>query len=91
MTIDINKYVTYGVITLIIASVGFAGGVLWTVEHAYDTGYKMAYLEMKQILKEGYHGNQDFYISGLPYKFRPQADRKALQIVGVGGVGRSVE
>ncbi len=40
---------------------------------SYETGYKMAYLEMQQLLKEGAKGKTDFYIQGLgDLKFYPR-------------------
>lgn len=41
----------------------------------YETGYKMAYLEMKQLLKEGVRSKSDFYIKGLDdFKFYPRGN-----------------
>lgn len=38
----------------------------------YETGYKMAYLEMEQLLKEGVKSRSGFYIKGLDnFKFYP--------------------
>ena len=79
--IDINKWF----LRLLPAVVGFVAGccigVMWAVDKSYDTGYKMAMLEIQQLFKEGSQGNSDFYIEGIPFLFRPQKDRKASQII----------
>lgn len=43
----------------------------------YETGYKMAYLEMKQLLKDGVKSKSNFYIKGLDdFKFYPRDNDK---------------
>lgn len=47
----------------------------------YETGYKMAYLEMKQLLKEGVRSKSGFYIKGLDdFKFYPR-NNDAISII----------
>lgn len=69
--------------------IGFAVGALLKMDSAFDTGYKHAYMEMTNLLKEGSEGNVQFYISDMPFKFSPQSDRKAIQftIAGAGDEG----
>lgn len=63
------------IITLIGAIVSFLIGWVFAFNFSgsYETGYKMAYLEIQQLLKEGAKGKTDFYIKGLEeFKFYPR-------------------
>lgn len=77
------------ILLIICLSLGFFAGAALKMDSVFETGYKYAYMEMANLLKEGSEGRSNFYVSGLPFKFKPQADRKAIQFnfAGVGDEG----
>jgi hypothetical protein len=70
-----NKRLFIGVAFGVLLSFILGWVVAFNFSGSYETGYKMAYLEMQQLLKEGVKGKTDFYIQGLDsFKFYPRSN-----------------
>ncbi|MCL4490441.1 MAG: hypothetical protein M1510_00840 [Nitrospirae bacterium] len=63
--------VVYGIICVFI-------GWLAGVDNGFDTGYRVAYLEMDRLLRQGVKEKVNFYIQGLDIKFRSVKDDKTV-------------
>ncbi|MEW5744084.1 MAG: hypothetical protein AB1805_01410 [Nitrospirota bacterium] len=65
---------------LVILSIpaSFACGWLFGINEGVNTGYKVAYLEMDNLLKEGVNGGVKFSISGLNARFIPRQDKTLM-------------
>lgn len=53
----------------------FACGWLFGINDGVNTGYKVAYLEMDNLLREGVSGGVKFSIRGLSARFVPREDK----------------
>lgn len=61
----------YGIVCLFI-------GWLAGVDNGFDTGYRVAYLEMDKLLRQGIKEKVNFYIEGLDIKFFPGKDDRTV-------------
>ncbi len=65
--------ITYGIVC---AFIGWLAGI----DNGFDTGYKLAYLEMDKLLRQGARDKVSFSIEGLDIKFKPRGDSKTVKI-----------
>ncbi|HEX8948130.1 MAG TPA: hypothetical protein VF790_04160 [Dissulfurispiraceae bacterium] len=63
----------YGILCLFI-------GWLAGIDNGFDTGYRVAYLEMDRLLRQGMKDKVSFFIEGLDIKFHPHKDSKAIYL-----------
>ncbi|MEW6117513.1 MAG: hypothetical protein AB1553_11490 [Nitrospirota bacterium] len=56
--------VIYGLICL---GIGWIAGI----DSGFDTGYRVAYIEMDRLLRQGMKEGVNFYVEGLNIKFSP--------------------
>lgn len=59
--------VIYGLICI---GIGWIAGI----DSGFDTGYRVAYIEMDRLLRQGIKERVNFYIQGLNIKFSPRKE-----------------
>jgi hypothetical protein len=74
-----TKLKLIAVILLVPAS--FICGWLFGVNDGVNTGYKVAYLEMDNLLREGVSGGVKFSIRGLNARFVPRPDKALMYMM----------
>lgn len=63
------------IVVVLAIPASFACGWLFGVNDGVNTGYKVAYLEMDNLLREGVSGGVKFSIRGLSARFIPREDK----------------
>lgn len=73
-----RKRLFVGILSIIYGLCCLLAGWLAGIDSGFDTGYRVAYLEMDSLLKEGIRNKVSFFIEGLNIKFFPRKDGHIL-------------